>query len=62
MATFIFAFIGLLLIMMGMAIGLAFGQKPIAGSCGGMSAAGMKKACDMCGKVPKDCHKRTAEA
>lgn len=32
-----------------MAVGVLMGGKPIAGSCGGMSAIGMETACDVCG-------------
>lgn len=49
MEIFIFVFLALLLVVTGMAVGVIFGRKPIAGSCGGMSALGMDTACDICG-------------
>lgn len=36
-------------IMLIMSVGVIMGRKPIAGSCGGMSALGMDVACDICG-------------
>lgn len=53
----------LLLIAVGaMAIGVIAGRKPIAGSCGGMGAVGMDKACDVCGGDKTKCDNESAEA
>lgn len=49
MTTMILALIVVALLMTGMAVGVLFGRKPIAGSCGGMSAIGMVGDCDICG-------------
>ena len=49
MTTLILAFAVFGLIMVGMAVGVLCGRKPIAGSCGGMSAIGMISDCDICG-------------
>lgn len=49
MTTLILAFVVIALIITGMAVGVLFGRKPIAGSCGGMSAIGMVSDCDICG-------------
>ncbi|MDH5184718.1 MAG: (Na+)-NQR maturation NqrM [Gammaproteobacteria bacterium] len=38
----------MLVIVLLMAVGVVMGRKPISGSCGGMSALGMKSACDAC--------------
>ncbi len=35
-----------LLVIFGMAIGYIFSKRAIKGSCGGISALGMEKACD----------------
>ncbi|MEM8593707.1 MAG: (Na+)-NQR maturation NqrM [Pseudomonadota bacterium] len=43
------------ILMFGMAIGVIFGNKPIAGSCGGMKALNMGTACDICGDDPNKC-------
>ncbi|WP_028304125.1 (Na+)-NQR maturation NqrM [Oceanospirillum maris] len=49
MTTLLLAFVVMGLIITGMAVGVLFGRKPIAGSCGGMSAIGMISDCDICG-------------
>ena len=48
MGTFIVVFTFMLVIVLLMAVGVVMGRKPISGSCGGMSALGMKSACDVC--------------
>jgi hypothetical protein len=55
METMILSFVILLLIVGGMAIGVLMGGKPIAGSCGGMTALGMDVACDVCKGDPEVC-------
>ena len=55
----------MILVVAGMAIGAIFRNKPIKGSCGGMSALGMETACDVCGGDQKKCdkeNKRVAES
>ena len=55
------------LIMLIMAVGVIMGRKPIAGSCGGMSALGMETECDVCGGNQEICeteqhrHQRTSQ-
>ncbi len=49
MATFFLTFIFLLLLITAMAVGAIFKNKPIKGSCGGLSAIGMKDSCAICG-------------
>ena len=59
----ILAGIVLLLIAVGaMAIGVIAGRKPIAGSCGGMGAIGMDKACEVCGGDKNKCDNESADA
>jgi len=48
--------LALLLILVGaMSIGVLLGRKPIAGSCGGMAALGMKLGCEICGGDARKC-------
>jgi len=47
----------MLFIVVAMAVGVLMGRKPIAGSCGGLSAIGMKSACDVCGGDDEVCEK-----
>lgn len=49
MEMFVVVFVAMLIFVALMAVGLILGQKPITGSCGGMSAIGMETACDVCG-------------
>ena len=55
MGLFIVTFLVIALVISGMAIGVILGKKPITGSCGGMSALGMKTACDVCGGNQSKC-------
>ena len=55
MATMVLTFAALLLIIAAMSVGVLLGQKPIKGSCGGMSALGMDTVCDICGGNPSKC-------
>ncbi|WP_151704513.1 (Na+)-NQR maturation NqrM [Nitrincola alkalilacustris] len=48
MEVMILTFVVLTLLVVGMSVGVMMGRKPIAGSCGGMSAVGMDTACDIC--------------
>lgn len=55
MTTFLIAFAALMVIMAGMAIGVMFKRKPIAGSCGGLNAISDADHCLICGSaVDKD--------
>jgi len=51
------AFVVLALIMVGMAIGVIMGKKPLKGSCGGVGAAlgETDYTCDLCGDDPNKC-------
>lgn len=48
MATFVFAFILLLLIVLGMSLGVIFMNKRIAGSCGGLNNISGADTCVIC--------------
>ncbi len=55
MTTAVLAFLIMLLVVAGMAVGVLFGRKPITGSCGGMKALGMDMTCEICGGDPELC-------
>ena len=57
MMIMLLAFVFMLLVVAAMAVGVLMGRKPIAGSCGGLSAIGMKSACDVCGGDDEACEK-----
>ncbi|NVK22531.1 MAG: (Na+)-NQR maturation NqrM [Kangiellaceae bacterium] len=56
MSTFILAFSAFLFVIVIMAVGYIFQQKRISGSCGGLDALGIEKACD----CEKPCAKKRA--
>ncbi|MBO78367.1 MAG: hypothetical protein CMQ22_02225 [Gammaproteobacteria bacterium] len=60
MTTVLFAFGFMLLMVALMAVGVVFGRKPIAGSCGGMKALGMEMECEICGGDPQQCDSDSA--
>ena len=62
MTVFLAVFGIMLIIVAAMAVGVIFGRKPIAGSCGGMAALGMESACDICGGDKRKCEKESKEA
>lgn len=43
------------LLTAAMSIGVIMGRKPLAGSCGGMAALGMKLDCEICGGDARKC-------
>lgn len=53
--TLVLAFLFMLVIVAGMAVGVMFGRKPITGSCGGMKALGLDVGCEICGGNPDRC-------
>lgn len=57
MNTFLITFVLFLLVIVAMAIGYIVSRREIKGSCGGISALGMKKVCD----CDKPCDKRKAQ-
>lgn len=56
MSTFIIAFGFFLLMSFAMAIGYILQKKSISGSCGGLGAIGVEKACD----CPEPCDRKKA--
>ncbi|NQZ09316.1 MAG: (Na+)-NQR maturation NqrM [Algicola sp.] len=54
MATFLITFAIFLIVTTAMSVGYIFQKKSIAGSCGGLGAIGIEKACD----CPEPCDKR----
>lgn len=55
MELFLVVFLVMLVLIALMSVGVLMGRKPIAGSCGGMSALGMEVACDVCKGDPAKC-------
>ena len=55
MIEFVLAFIILIVVVAGMAIGVMRGRPPIAGSCGGLNNLGVDGACEICGGNPEKC-------
>ncbi|MCR9279259.1 MAG: (Na+)-NQR maturation NqrM [Pseudomonadaceae bacterium] len=55
MLTALLAFLVMLMIVGGMAVGVIAGRKPIAGSCGGLNAMGADTECEICGGNPARC-------
>ncbi len=53
--TLLLALLVMLLAVAGMAVGVLFGRKPIAGSCGGMKSLGASTDCEICGGDPGLC-------
>ncbi len=62
MTTFLLALLVLAAAMTIMAVGVIMGRKPIAGSCGGLSAIGMKESCDVCGGNDDKCREESERA
>lgn len=56
MSIFILAFGFFLLMALAMGVGYIFQQKSISGSCGGLGALGVAKACD----CPEPCDRKKA--
>lgn len=56
MSTFILAFVFFLIVVSAMAVGYLFQKKTISGSCGGLGALGIEKACD----CPEPCDRKKA--
>ncbi|MFT5840513.1 MAG: hypothetical protein ACI9UT_003026 [Flavobacteriales bacterium] len=54
MSTFILAFVFFLVVVVAMSVGYIFQQKTISGSCGGLGALGIDKACD----CPEPCDRK----
>lgn len=63
MITWILVFIVMLLVVLGMAVGVIMGRKPIAGSCGGIANLGIEKDdCPICGGNQDKCDEANREA
>ncbi|AYA65719.1 MULTISPECIES: (Na+)-NQR maturation NqrM [unclassified Alteromonas] len=54
MSTFILAFVFFLAMVLAMAVGYLIQKKSISGSCGGLGALGIEKACD----CPEPCDRK----
>ena len=54
MTTFIFASIVVILSILGLSLGLILNNKPLQGSCGGMSNLDSDLECTICGANPNE--------
>lgn len=61
MGTFLLALGLVLCLMAAMAVGVIFGRKPIAGTCGGLNNMGNKGECEICGGNPQKCEESSAD-
>jgi hypothetical protein len=63
MSVFLFSFIILLVVVVGMAIGIIAGRPAIKGSCGGLNHIGLSGSCGgACSAQEKEeCEKRKAQ-
>lgn len=57
MSLFPIVFLVMLLLVAAMAVGVMFGRKPIAGTCGGLNMMGENGACEICGGRPEACER-----
>jgi len=55
--VFILAFVAMVLVVAGMALGAIVQNKPLKGSCGGLNTLGLKDGCEICGGDDKECEK-----
>lgn len=62
MGTFLLALALVLCLMGAMAVGVIFGRKPIAGTCGGLNNMGAKGECEICGGNPRKCDESSPSA
>jgi hypothetical protein len=60
MGTVLAALLLMLLVVAGMAVGVMFGRKPLAGSCGGVGKAlgEQEYVCDICGGDESKCEEK----
>jgi hypothetical protein len=59
--TWLLVFGLMLLVVLGMAVGVICGRKPIAGSCGGIANLGIEKECSICGGNRDKCEEVNRE-
>jgi len=59
---FLVVFVFMAVLVGLMAVGVIFSNKPISGSCGGMSALGMDVACDICKGDPAKCDTESGDS
>jgi hypothetical protein len=62
MGTFLLALGLVICLMAAMAIGVIFGRRPIAGTCGGLNNMGSKGECEICGGNPNKCEESAQPA
>ncbi len=55
MIEFLLAFLGVMILMCAMSIGVILGRAPISGSCGGLASKGSDASCAICGEQRGAC-------
>lgn len=55
MSLFFIVFPVMLLLVVAMSVGVLFGRRPIAGTCGGLNNMGADGGCELCGGDPALC-------
>jgi len=55
MKILLITFVFMALIILIMSVGVIFKRKPIAGTCGGLAAAGIEGECEICGGNIEKC-------
>lgn len=59
MVTLLLTLMIMLTVIAGMAVGVIFQNKPITGSCGGLSNIGLDGKCEICGGDQSKCETET---
>lgn len=62
MKILLITFVFMALVILIMSVGVIFKRKPIAGTCGGLAAAGIEGECEICGGNIEKCEEVNQDA